>query len=90
MDESTEHRIEVHLDELVAARDMTLVELSAKVGVTVANLSILKNGHARAVRFTTLTAICDLAKIPVPPGPHGLNLFPQPGRYSLGHTDSYR
>jgi putative transcriptional regulator len=59
MDEPTEHRIEVHLDELVAARDMTLVELSAKVGVTVANLSILKNGHARAVRFTTLTAICD-------------------------------
>jgi putative transcriptional regulator len=60
MTESTEHRIEVHLDELAAARDMTLVELSAKVGVTVANLSILKNGHARAVRFTTLTAICDV------------------------------
>ena len=39
---------------------MTLVELSAKVGVTVANLSILKNGHARAIRFTTLTAICDV------------------------------
>ena len=49
----------MHLDELVAARGMTLVELSAKVDVTVANLSILKNGHARAVRFTTLTAICD-------------------------------
>jgi len=60
MTESTEHRIEVHLDELAAARDMTLVELSAKVGVTVANLSILKNGHARAIRFTTLTAICDV------------------------------
>ena len=60
MGESTEHRIEVHLDELVAARGMTLVELSAKVGITVANLSILKNGHARAVRFTTLTAICDI------------------------------
>jgi putative transcriptional regulator len=43
----------------MAARGMTLVELSAKVDVTVANLSILKNGHARAVRFTTLTAICD-------------------------------
>jgi putative transcriptional regulator len=60
MGESTEHRIEVHLVELMAARDMTLVELSAKVSVTVANLSILKNGHARAVRFTTLTAICDV------------------------------
>ena len=59
MSEPTEHRIEVRLDELVAARNMTLVELSAKVGVTVANLSILKNGHSRAVRFTTLTALCE-------------------------------
>jgi len=59
MPEPGEHRIEVHLDELLAARDMTLVELSARVGVTVANLSILKNGHARALRFNTLTAICD-------------------------------
>lgn len=59
MTESAEHRIEVHLDEILAARDMTLVDLSAKVGVTVANLSILKNGHARAIRFSTLTAICD-------------------------------
>jgi len=57
--EPAEHRIEVHLDELLAARGMTLVELSARVGVTVANLSILKNGHARAIRFSTLTAICD-------------------------------
>jgi putative transcriptional regulator len=59
MTEPVEHRIEVHLDELLADRGMTLVELSAKVGVTVANLSILKNGHARAIRFNTLTAICD-------------------------------
>jgi putative transcriptional regulator len=59
MTESAEHRIEVHLDELLAAQGMTLVELSAKVSVTVANLSILKNGHARAIRFSTLTAICD-------------------------------
>ena len=59
MGEALEHRIEVHLDELLAARGMTLVELSARVGVTVANLSILKNGHARALRFSTLTAICD-------------------------------
>ena len=59
MTEPVEHRIAVHLDELLAARGMTLVELSAKVGVTVANLSILKNGHARAIRFGTLTAICD-------------------------------
>ncbi|MBB5867597.1 putative transcriptional regulator [Allocatelliglobosispora scoriae] len=59
MGESAEHRIEVHLDDLLAARGMTLVELSARVGVTVVNLSILKNGHARAIRFSTLTAICD-------------------------------
>ena len=59
MAEALEHRIEVHLDELLAAQGMTLVELSARVGVTVANLSILKNGHARAFRFSTLTAICD-------------------------------
>jgi putative transcriptional regulator len=59
MGEAAEHRVEVHLDDLLAARGMTLVELSARVGVTVANLSILKNGHARALRFSTLTAICD-------------------------------
>ncbi|NEA32297.1 helix-turn-helix transcriptional regulator [Streptomyces sp. SID13031] len=57
--ESLEHRITIHLDELLIARNMTLVDLAARVGVTVANLSILKNGHARAVRFSTLTAICD-------------------------------
>ena len=59
MVEAPDHRIAVHLDELLVARGMTLVELSARVGVTVANLSILKNGHARALRFNTLTAICD-------------------------------
>jgi len=59
MAEPVEHRIEVHLDRLLTARGMTLVELAAGVGVTVANLSILKNGHARAIRFSTLTAICD-------------------------------
>jgi putative transcriptional regulator len=59
MPDQDDHRISVHLDELLQARDMTLVDLSARVGVTVANLSILKNGHARAVRFNTLTAICD-------------------------------
>ena len=59
MSEPVDHRIEVHLDKLLADRGITLVELSTQVGVTVANLSILKNGHARAVRFSTLTAICD-------------------------------
>jgi len=59
MPESLDHRISVHLDDLLEAKGMTLVELSSRVGVTVVNLSILKNGHARAIRFSTLTAICD-------------------------------
>ncbi len=54
-----EHRIEIHLDRLVEERGMTLTELAAKVGITLANLSILKNGRARAIRFSTLTALCD-------------------------------
>jgi putative transcriptional regulator len=58
MPEPTDHRITVHLDELLEAKGMTLVDLSSRVGVTVANLSILKNGHARAIRFNTLTSIC--------------------------------
>ncbi|MEV5531712.1 helix-turn-helix domain-containing protein [Streptomyces prunicolor] len=53
-----EHRVKVHLDRLLAERGMTLAELAAKVGVTVVNLSILKNDRAKAIRFSTLTAIC--------------------------------
>lgn len=52
------HTVEVHLDELLADRGMTLTELADRAGVTVVNLSVLKNGRARAVRFSTLTAIC--------------------------------
>ena len=51
--------IEVHLDKLLADREMTLTELSGHVGITLANLSILKTGKARAVRFSTLEAICE-------------------------------
>ncbi len=50
--------IVVHLDVMLARRKMSLTSLSQEVGVTIANLSILKNGKARAVRFTTLEAIC--------------------------------
>ena len=53
------HGIVVHLDRLLEARGMTLTELAARVDVTVVNLSILKNGRARAVRFSTLTALCE-------------------------------
>jgi putative transcriptional regulator len=52
------HAVEVHLDKLLADRGMTLTELADRAGVTVVNLSVLKNGRARAVRFSTLTAIC--------------------------------
>ncbi len=50
--------IVINLDLELARRKMSLTELAAAVGITVANLSILKNGHAKAVRFTTLEAIC--------------------------------
>ncbi|SDQ87013.1 putative transcriptional regulator [Quadrisphaera sp. DSM 44207] len=53
------HRVSCHLDRLLAARGMTLTELAERVGVSVVNLSVLKNDRARAVRFSTLTAICD-------------------------------
>jgi putative transcriptional regulator len=48
----------VNLDEVLTRRGMTLTELSEKVGITMANLSILKTGKARAIRFSTLEAIC--------------------------------
>lgn len=55
----TEHGIAVHLDGLLAARGMTLTELAERADITVVNLSVLKNGRARAIRFSTLAAICD-------------------------------
>ena len=48
----------VKLDDLLYARRLTLTEMSEKVGITLANLSVLKTGKARAVRFSTLEAIC--------------------------------
>ena len=50
--------IAVRLDELLQDRGMTLTELSDRIGLTLANLSILKTGKARAIRFSTLEAIC--------------------------------
>ena len=50
--------IHVHLDELLLRRRLTLTELSRRVDITLANLSILKTGKARAIRFTTLEALC--------------------------------
>jgi len=50
--------IVIHLDVMMAKRKMSLNELSEKVGITLANLSILKNNKAKAIRFSTLDAIC--------------------------------
>ncbi len=50
--------IHCRLDELLAERDLTLTRLSELVGVSIVNLSVLKNDRARAIRFSTLTAIC--------------------------------
>lgn len=52
--------IQVRLDALLAERGMTLTDLAAKVGITIVNLSILKNGHARAIRFSTLARLCEV------------------------------
>lgn len=51
--------IHCRLDELLEARGMTLTRLSELVGVSIVNLSVLKNDRARAIRFSTLTAICE-------------------------------
>ncbi|WP_313374381.1 helix-turn-helix transcriptional regulator [Chishuiella sp.] len=48
----------INLDVMMAKRKMSLNELSEKVGITLSNLSILKNGKAKAIRFETLNAIC--------------------------------
>lgn len=59
MPPADDHRVDVHLDRLLAERGLTLTDLAARVGITLANLSVLKNGHARAIRFSTLTALCE-------------------------------
>ncbi|BFH12434.1 helix-turn-helix transcriptional regulator [Paenibacillus dendritiformis] len=50
----------INLDVMLARRKMSVTELSEKVGITMANLSILKNGKAKAVRFSTLEKICEV------------------------------
>lgn len=49
----------INLDVMLAKRKMSVTELSEKVGITISNLSILKTGKARAIRFSTLEAICE-------------------------------
>jgi putative transcriptional regulator len=56
--EPPEHGVVVHLDRILEERGMTLTELAQRVDISVVNLSVLKNGRARAVRFSTLSALC--------------------------------
>ena len=53
-------RIRCRLAELLEERNMTLTELASRVGMSLVNLSVLKNDRARAIRFSTLTALCDV------------------------------
>lgn len=57
-EETVEHLIVCHLGAILDARGMTLAELSRLAGVSVVNLSVLKNDRAKAIRFSTLTAVC--------------------------------
>ena len=69
--------IRIRLDEVLMRRRMSLSELADRVGITPANLAVLKQGHARAIRFSTLSALCrELACEPgdllvYEPGPEG-------------------
>lgn len=54
----SEHGIAVHLDDILERKGMTLTELARQVDITIVNMSVLKNGRARAVRFSTLAALC--------------------------------
>ena len=56
----TEHGISIYLDRLLSERSMTLTELAERIGITVVNLSVLKNGRAKAIRFSTLSALCEV------------------------------
>jgi putative transcriptional regulator len=56
--EEDTHAVRIHLDVILAERGMTLTQLAEQVGITLVNLSVLKNGRAKAIRFSTLTGIC--------------------------------
>ena len=58
VDTAESDAIHVRLDELLVAKGITLTELASRVGVTLVNLSVLKNGRGRAIRFSTLAALC--------------------------------
>lgn len=62
MTDTKNGEIVVHLDRVMLEKNMSLNELAERVGITLANLSILKNNKAKAVRFSTLAAICQALK----------------------------
>ena len=76
--------IKVTLDRILLERRMSLTELADRVGVTIANLSILKTGKARAVRFSTLAALC--RELDCQPGDL-LHYEPGPGDEDFGEED---
>lgn len=57
-EETKEDAIIVTLDQMLAKRNMTMTQLAQRIGITLANMSILKTGKAKAIRFSTLAAIC--------------------------------
>ncbi|PTW90341.1 putative transcriptional regulator [Microbacteriaceae bacterium MWH-Ta3] len=59
MGEQGSTRIRVRIDQMLQQRSMTLTELSQRTGISIVNLSVLKNDRARAIRFTTLESLCD-------------------------------
>lgn len=59
-DEAHEAEVDCRLDDLLTERGLTLTELSKRVGISVVNLSVLKNNRAQAIRFSTLAAICEV------------------------------
>lgn len=63
MSSDTPAEVVCRLDVLLVEREMTLTELSRRTGITMANLSILKNNKARAVRISTLRALCDVLDV---------------------------
>ncbi|WP_340539391.1 helix-turn-helix domain-containing protein [Nocardioides sp. GXZ039] len=54
------HRVVCHLDRILAERGLTVTALAERIGVTNVNLSVLKNQRAKAIRFSTLTALCEV------------------------------
>jgi putative transcriptional regulator len=76
--QAAHHRVACHLDKLLAENGLTLTELAGQAGITAVNLSVLKNGRAKAIRFSTLTALCTV--LGCQPGDL-LSVEPEPPRH---------